>query len=318
MIVKKAESEFAMKVQQPGHEQRPKRKRAPRTPPSELDYYARMLQKIQTKKHEVYAISRILHRLDDPEIELVTQQAVHTSDGLALLDLYLPQFGVALEVDELHHLAAGSKDADKAREQRVLTLANLEFVRLGIGQVRERDEFRNKVDAFIDDVRSRKQAALSGGTFTPFAFGARFDPDYWRAKGRLTVEDDAQMQVTHHVTRLFGYNHKGWQRAVFPLADGRQLWMPHLAQEGAPKRDDWDNRLSGDGETIVEQRLGDWQTHPYEDVERVVFAKFRDPVLGAVYYRFLGVYRLASQFSDTATFTRISTEIQLPSPARPS
>lgn len=273
-----------------------------------------MLQKIQHKKHELYAISRILHRLDDPEIELVTQQAVHMNDGLALLDLYLPQFGVALEVDEPHHLAPESKEADKAREQRVITIANLEFVRLGIGLAREWDECRNKVDAFVDDIRQRKQAAISGGTFTPFSFGARYDPEYWRAKDRLTVDDDAQMQVTHHVTRLFGYDHKGWQRATFRLADGRQLWMPHLAQEAAPKRDDWDNRLSKDGETIVEHRLGDWQTDPYEDVERVVFAKFRDPVFGNVYYRFLGVYRLASQTSGTATFTRTATEIELPGP----
>jgi len=291
---------------------KPKRTRSPHTAPSELDYFARMLQKIQTKKHEVYAISRILHRLDDPEVELVAQQAVHTNDGLALLDLYLPQFKVALEVDELHHIAEHSRAADKAREQRVLDLAELEFVRLGIGQVRERDQFREKVDAFIDDIRQRKRDAIDNGTFVPFSFGSRHDPDHWRTRGRLTIEDDAQLQVMHHVTRLFGYQHKHWQRASLRLRDGRQLWMPFLAQEEAPKRADWDNRLLDHGKTIVERSLGDWSTGRYEDVERVVFARFRDPVFGAVYYRFLGVYRLVSQTSDTATFTRVATEIDLP------
>lgn len=295
----------------PAPETKPKRTRSPRTAPSELDYYARMVQKIQTKKYEVYAISRILHRLDDPEIELVTQQAVHTNDGLALLDLYLPQFGIALEVDELHHLKPDSKEADRAREQRVLDLAQLDFVRLGIGQVKERDEFRAKVDGFIDHIRESKRSAIDAGTFVPFSFGARHDPEHWVAHGRLTVDDDAQMQVMHHVARLFGYQHKHWQRAILPLRDGRQVWMPHLAQEHAPRRTDWDNRLLDGGDTIVERRLGDWMSATYDDVERVVFAKFRDPVFGSVYYRFLGVYRLVSQVDDTATFTRVATEVEL-------
>lgn len=292
--------------------QKPKRKRSPHVAPSELDYYARMLQKIQTKKHEVYAISRILHRLDDPEIELVTQQAVHTGEGLALLDLYLPQFGIAVEVDELHHFSAQGKNADKAREQRILDLASLEFVRLGIGSLRSRDEFRLAVDGFIDDIRRRKQAAVSAGSFAPFSYGSRHDPEHWIARGRLTIDDEAQMQRMHHVTRMFGYRHKHWQRATLRLKDGRQVWMPYLAQEGSPRRTDWDNRLLDDGRTIVERRLGDWTTGPYEDVERIVFARFRDPVFGSVYYRFLGVFRISSQEHDTTTFARVATEISLP------
>lgn len=289
----------------------PKRKRSPHVAPSELDYYARMLQKIQTKKHEVYAISRILHRLDDSEVELVTQQAVHTSEGLALLDLYLPQFAIAIEVDELHHFSSLGKEADRAREQRVLDLASLEFVRLNIGSLKTRDEFRRAVDAFIDDVLRRKRAAISAGTFAPFSYGSRHDPEHWIARGRITIDDEAQLQRMNHVTRLFGYRHKHWQRATLVLSDGRQVWMPYLAQEGSPRRTDWDNRLLDGGKTIVERKLGNWATGTYEDVERIVFAKFRDPVFGSVYYRFLGVFRIASQEDDTTTFTRVATEITL-------
>lgn len=292
--------------------QKPKRKRSPHVAPSELDYYARMLQKIQTKKHEVYAISRILHRLDDPEIELITQQAVHSDAGLALLDLYLPQFGIAVEVDELHHFSAQGKDADKAREQRVLELTSLDFVRLGIGALHTRDDFRRTVDSFIDDVRRRKQTAVSAGSFAPFSYRSRHNPEHWIARGRLTIDDEAQMQRMHHVTRLFGHQHKHWQRATLRLEDERQVWMPYLAQEGSPRRTDWDNRLLDDGRTIVERRLGDWTMGAYEDVERIVFAKFRDPVFGSVYYRFLGVFRISSQEDDTTTFTRVATEITFP------
>lgn len=293
-------------------EQKPKRKRSPYVPPAELDYYARMLQKIQTKKHEVYAISRILHLLDDPEIELVTQQAVHSSRGLALLDLHLPQFGLAVEVDELHHFSAEGKAADRAREQRVLALTSLEFVRLGISSLKTRNEFRRTVDGFIDVIRRRKESAVAAGSFVPFSYGSRHDPEHWVARGRLTIDDDAQMQRMHHVTRLFGHRHDQWRRATLHLKNGRQLWMPFLAQEGSPKRTDWDNRLLDGGRTIVERRLGDRTADNYDFVERIVFAKFRDPVFGSVYYRFLGTFRISSQENDTTTFTRVATEITLP------
>jgi len=293
-------------------EQKAHRTRSRYVAPSELDYYARMLQKIQTKKHEVYAISRIIHRLDDPEIELVTQQAVHSSKGLALLDLYFPQFSLAVEVDELHHFAAQGKAADRAREQRVLDLASLKFVRLGIGTLETRDAFRRTVDDFIDAIRGQKENAVAAGSFVPFSYGSRHDPEHWIARGGLTIDDDAQMQRMHNVIRLFGRRHENWRRATLNLKDGRQVWMPILAQEVSPKRKDWENRLIDGGRTIVERRLGDRTAGTYDRGERIVFARFRDPVFGSVYYRFLGAFRIASQKDDVTTFTRFATEITLP------
>lgn len=287
------------------------RRRGPRTSPSQVDYYARMIQKIQFKKYEAYAISRVLHRLDDPEIELVTQQSVHTAQGLALLDLYLPQFGIALEIDELHHLDPLSREADRAREQRVIALAGVKFVRLGIGTGEARDAFTQKVDGFIDSIRAAKRDAIAAGAFTPFSFGARQDPQHWISRGRLSIDDDAQLGVMTDVTRLFGYLHRHWQRAALRLPDGRLLWMPTLAQEDAPRRSDWDNRLVAGGTRIVETQLGDWARGSYDDVDRVVFARFRDPVFGTHYYRFLGVFRLVAQDARSATFERIATAIDL-------
>lgn len=61
---------------------------------------------------------------------------------------------------------------------------------------------------------------------------------------------------------------------------------------------------------------GDWATATYDDVERIVFAKFRDPVFGSTYYRFLGVFRVSAQEDGIATFSRVATEIRLPAGAQ--
>lgn len=58
-----------------------------------LDYMATMFRKISHKRFETYVIQRIWHRLNDNEIQFVTQQYVDRpkDDEYALADLYLPQ-----------------------------------------------------------------------------------------------------------------------------------------------------------------------------------------------------------------------------------
>ena len=75
-----------------------------------LEYISRSLSKIQHKKFELYVISRIIHKLDDPEIKYVFQQYAardNNTGKYALIDLYLPQLGIAIEVDEAHHKETG-------------------------------------------------------------------------------------------------------------------------------------------------------------------------------------------------------------------
>lgn len=59
----------------------------------ELTYYARLLTKLRNKKYEFYVVSRIIHLLNDTEIQFTTQQLVRKEDGgRYLIDLYFPQF----------------------------------------------------------------------------------------------------------------------------------------------------------------------------------------------------------------------------------
>ncbi|MFJ4174704.1 AbaSI family restriction endonuclease [Microbacterium sp. NPDC089696] len=287
--------------------------------PTEVDFYARMLSSISGKGHEVYAVSRVLHLLADPEIELVTQQPIRLRDGkLALLDLYLPQFGVGVEVNERHHITSANKQFDHARQHAVAETAGIQIRVVGEADASSLDDLKEQVDELIDEIRQWKKGAIDSGTFVPFFYGNRYDPMYWRSVGQITTRDDAQMPRTPQVCALFGKNHLHYQHATMSLGTDLQLWMPVLEQRGRPSRDDWKNTLSPDEMTIeeVQKRDGSYTYDP--DLRSVTFAKFKDPVTLAEYYRFLGVFKVVgiSQTDDPepkklVTYKRVADVVDL-------
>jgi hypothetical protein len=74
-------------------------------------YILRSLSKTAHKQWELLVITRIIHRLDDPELEFVAQQLVRREDGGAYLtDLYFPQLALHVEIDEAHYRKCVEKD----------------------------------------------------------------------------------------------------------------------------------------------------------------------------------------------------------------
>lgn len=288
------------------------------TPPTEVDFHGRMLRSIRGKRYEVYAVSRIIHMLDDPDIELVTQQPVRLDNGqLALLDLYLPQFNVGIEIDELHHFSEDSQAADKVREQAIVAVAASNIRRVRVEETDSLTTLKHAVDELIASIRRLKEDAVTAGTFTPFVYGDRYDPAHWRTVGAVTTRDDIQMHSMVDVLALFGKEVAHWQRGVFRLTDTLQVWMPTLAQEGMSARSDWKNSLSRDELSIVEEQLTDGEYVYDKAVRSVVFARFKDPVFLMQYYRFLGVFEISDiQESETSrkkqvTYTRVASRVHL-------
>ena len=65
---------------------------------SKDQYVLRNFSKIQHKKWELYVITRIIHLLNDPELEFVCQQLVKTSDNKRYLtDLCFPELNLYCE-----------------------------------------------------------------------------------------------------------------------------------------------------------------------------------------------------------------------------
>ena len=77
---------------------------------SKAGYITNSLSKIRHKRWELYVISRVVHLLDDLEIEFVCQQAIILENGThKFADMFFPQFNIYLEVNEKHHFLHGRR-----------------------------------------------------------------------------------------------------------------------------------------------------------------------------------------------------------------
>lgn len=83
-----------------------------------LDYITRQLSRASKKRFEHYVINRIWHLLDDLSIKFITQQYVVRPNGRALTDMFFPQFGLHIEVDEPYHLS--KKEQDRLRQSDII------------------------------------------------------------------------------------------------------------------------------------------------------------------------------------------------------
>jgi hypothetical protein len=266
-------------------------------------YIRTRLSKLTHKSWELFVISRIIHRLDDLSIEFVCQQMVLLEDGARkMTDLYFPQFGLHLEIDEPGHADGEAQRRDLLRAQDIIAVTGDAMVRIATygpdGKDLPVDTVAREVDAFIGLIRRKKQEALEAGDFMPWDLSRYSDPSPYRAKGSIHVSDN--VAFTHQIAalRCFGFTGQGWMKATWPLNDGsgRAVWLPRLfAHQG------WNNRLTtlSDDEVVIEVERADGGPldtaypdtvfEPYP--ERIVFARDTDSY-GMTLYRFIGVFQI--------------------------
>lgn len=293
------------------------------------DYILRMMTKISKKRWEFFVVSRIIHSLDDPDIEFVTQQLVRRPDGKrALTDMYFPQFGVHIEIDEGQHFTLEHAEADKRREQDIVSVTEHDIWRVPAA-VEQTDgkidalplgQIAVKTDEFILKLKSLKQTQQRNGTFVPWDFEGRYDPFSYQGFDEVAVSQNVLFRRQAEALRLFGYTGGNYQRGVWHLknVENKFVWFPRLY-----KQENWDNELSADGMKIYERptsektrayRSGSSEHYSEKD-ERIVFARAKD-VLGNTLYRYVGTFKLneaASKPFETQ-FDRIrdSEKINLP------
>jgi hypothetical protein len=300
---------------------------------TKIKYVLKSLRKISHKEWELFVVSRIIHKLDDPDIEFVTQQLVRLPNNRrALTDLYFPQFNVHLEVDECHHFQDNSEitegfeyiPEDEMRENDIVQITGHEVHRIRVcelleGQKVDRDYqvVAQLVDSFVDFIKAAKREKLAQGLFEPWDFEKRYDPQAVIRKGKFCIADNILFRTQIDAMRCFGFTGKGWQRGAWKIADGSgdTLWFPRLYPHGM-----WHNQLIQGGSVIderaineegrasIRKQLLDFEKKPNQRF--IIFARGRD-ALGNNLFRYVGVFQpdLEKSTADVIKFYLVQDEI---------
>ncbi|WP_457649742.1 AbaSI family restriction endonuclease [Profundibacter sp.] len=267
------------------------------------EYILRSLSKIKHKRWELYIVSRIVHCLDDPEIEFVCQQLVRREDGIALTDMYFPQFGIHLEIDEAQHSSDAHKKADADRMRDIINATEHEILQIKTykekGKLTDKDliTINGEVDKFVQTIRKRKEIDKD---FEPWDFDKRYSPEPHIECGSLNIKNNPVFRYQRDALRCLGYKGGHYQRGawILPTSKSCAAWFPRLYNTKK-----WENSLSDDGKTITEidklakpTNQAQKRKHDCWD-SRIVFARYMNE-LGHVLYRFLGEFKYDHEASE--------------------
>ena len=267
---------------------------------TKADFITNSLSKIQHKKWELYVISRVIHLLDDLEIEFVCQQHILLGNGeSAFADLFFPQFNLYVEVNEKAHASDRNKKLDAIRQHEILQAIDATQYKIQtyveeetVSDIKLR-ELNLKIDCFIEILRKEKHLLCKNrpSQFQPWDLERKYDPQTFIDRGYLDSRDNPCFRTHRDALRCFGYTKGHYQRATWrhPSWTRTQVWFPRFVKHGV-----WRNELSDDERQITETLLDSSQMTKHENEDqgsliKYTFAKTKDR-LGNRLYRFIGSF----------------------------
>lgn len=140
-----------------------------------FEYLVKTLSRTRRKDYENYVVNRIWSLLNDTEIKPTTQQYCRRNNGrYALLDMYFPQLGIAVECDEPAHnsLDASARDNQRSLEIRAVSEENrvgavlehgIDIKRISVS--RGILQVNSQVDDVVAQLRARKRELVEKGHF---------------------------------------------------------------------------------------------------------------------------------------------------------
>lgn len=270
---------------------------------TKLEYVSRSLSKGTHKSYETFVVNAIYSRLNNPELEIVTQQYVLTKDKkLRYIDLYFPQIDFGVEVDEPYHDTQYQKEKDLERENKIkealleTTIIDsnkkIKIERVSITDCKDLEGVSKRIDEIVKLINDQIKSKTTNLVW-------EYDEEEKKAsilkRGYLQRGDSFPLMAD--IIRIFGFNLKSnsYQRCTKKLSSNKMIWSPTLSLDGS-NRDGWVNVISEDLSAIYESGVdgkGKDESNAKWDQdnqsERVVFLKYKDS-LGNRRRRFLGVY----------------------------
>ncbi|MFN0141247.1 MAG: AbaSI family restriction endonuclease [Pyrinomonadaceae bacterium] len=279
---------------------------------TKLEFIARQFGKARNKVYEHYVVTRIWHLLQDLDVKCITQQHVNKPDGKRYLtDMYFPQLGLHIEVDEAHHVT--QLDLDQVRQKDIIDATKHEFERVKVNC--GIDEVNRQIDLIVTFIKNKIADQRASGAFKRWDLEAEQNPQTYITKGYIDATEDVAFRTIADAASCFGRKYRGLQTAwvAHPTEKGKRLWFPKLYENA-----EWKNSISPDEETITEVCIIPDQGRNHVDqilndptISRLVFARVKGP-LGDVMYRFKGEYKTdknATNYETGAVHKRIETRV---------
>lgn len=267
------------------------------------NYFANTLAKLRYKKWELYVVSRVIHLLDDLEIEFVCQQLILLNGGgWVFADMYFPQFNLCLEINERGgHSKLEDRLHDEKRQLEILKSVGAQVEKIenftdDSGSISDASLARinTQIDQFVNLLKHHKNAALEQKTFVPWDLRDQYKPERHINAGYLNANENPCFRRITDVLTCFGYAKGAYQRAAWrdPSWSQSIVWMPSFIPH-----EKWENKLLDDEETITEILKDNSLLHKHNNLPkyplRLTFAKTRSS-LGETLYRFLGEFEFES------------------------
>ncbi len=264
-----------------------------------LDYVAHSLGRGLKKVYENYVINGIYHRIADPDLLIETQKYVSSDNGsYRLIDLYLPQLEIAIEVDEGQHAGEEAIKSDRKREEEIKRAAK--------GETLASDVAFYRIKAYGTDLEGINGEMDRVAAIIKEKIAKRSEPLKWesdeekleaiKARGSIRI-DDRFSSNREIINVVYGKNYKGYQRGMY-----KNLWFPVVSYEGEDgtltDRRGWQNIFNKSHSIIYERpSVRSWDEEFIKWTEkstlakekRITFVKERD-AFGYWHKRFAGVF----------------------------
>jgi very-short-patch-repair endonuclease len=286
---------------------------------SKETYVTRNFQKISGKRWELYVITRVIHLLNDPDIEYVCQQYINPpkNKDYYLADLAFPSLKLYLEIDEGQHGSYNHRASDIKRDAEILEATDWDNRRIAVYMEKDNKkidkklvDLNNEIDKFVEYVKDRKNFFIREGHNIAWNYEEKFLPERFIRKKEINIQDNVALLNHRDVLRLFGYSKGHYQRAVWKIEKFNEMvWFPKLYSNA-----EWVNEYNEESGQICQYKK-DLTPHPMpniNDPNRIVFAHQKN-IFGQTVYKFYGVYAPDLDQTDSVKhyFKRVKSSINL-------
>ena len=279
------------------------------------EYIISSLGSIGRKKEwELYVVSRIIHLLDDDNLEFACQQLVKDKDNdkYYFTDLCFPSLGLYIEVNEMGHIGKVKNDRD--RQEAIQSSTSWKQLDIDIYEYQsdEKPEYKslkniNKIiENKVEEIKKRKSELESNGEKIIWDYNAKYDSKKYIEKGSINPENNISFRYTKQVLRLFGYPEaKGhFQGGSWHIKGTNEIvWFPKLYRNVDKDGVEWINTIDNKLETItMQRRINGVLTDTPGLLERAIVFAHQKNLLGEVVYRFMGVFVPSPECSANMVF----------------